>query len=103
MRWKEILYKRPLRRPIDEPTREAINHEFSRRRHQIPGPAELHWHQENTRFTIRSRGIAFNVHFTHEDLVVDAELSLAARILATRKNREKAVQFIESVADELGL
>jgi hypothetical protein len=65
-------------------------------------PAELHWHQDQPRFTIRSKGLSFLARFTREDLVADAELSLAARMLATRKDREQAVQFIESVATDLG-
>jgi hypothetical protein len=83
--------------------REAISSEFSRRRHEIPVPAELHWHQEKPQFMIRSEWLSFIVHFTHEDLVVDAELSLAAKMFATRKHREDAVKIIESVAENLGL
>jgi hypothetical protein len=66
-------------------------------------PAELHWHREKPQFTIQSEWLSFIVHFTAEDLVVDAELSLTAKMLATRKHREDAVNFIESVADHLGL
>ena len=58
---------------------------------------------EKPQFTIRSEWLSFIVHFTHEDLVVDAELTLAAKMLATRKHREDAVKFIESIADDLGL
>jgi hypothetical protein len=43
------------------------------------------------------------VHFTPENLVVDAEMSLAAKVLATKENRENAVRFIESIANDLGL
>jgi hypothetical protein len=100
---KETWFRRPLRQPIDETTRRAISDEFSRRRHEIPVPAELHWHQEKPQLTIRSKWLSFVVHFTHEELVVDAELSLAAKMLATRKHREEAVKVIESVADDLGL
>ncbi len=66
-------------------------------------PAELHWHREKPQFMIRSEWLSFIVHFTPEDLVVDAELSLAAKMLATRRHREDAVKIIESVADNLGL
>ncbi|MGP0062213.1 MAG: hypothetical protein ACLQGP_01255 [Isosphaeraceae bacterium] len=83
--------------------REAISSEFSRRRHEIPVPAELHWHQEKPQFVIRSKWLSFIVHFTPEDLVVDAELTLAAKMFATQTHREKAVKIIESVADHLGL
>jgi hypothetical protein len=103
MRWTETLHRRPLRRPIDEPTRAAINTEFSRRRHEIPIPTELHWHRDKPQFTIRSKWLSFVVHFTPENLVVDAEMSLAAKVLATKENRENAVRFIESIANDLGL
>src|SRR5512135_1003955 len=103
MRWKETLYQRRLRRPFDGPTREAINTEFLRRRHEIPMPAELHWDREQPRLTIRSKWLSFVVHFGHEVLVVEAELTLAAKMLATPENRRSAVQFIESIANDLGL
>ena len=54
-------------------------------------------------FTIRSTWLTFVVRFTHEQLVVDAELSLAAKMLATNENRQTAVRFIESIANDLGL
>ena len=83
--------------------REAISSEFLRRRHEIPIPAELHWHHQKPQFIIQSEWLSFIVHFTQEDLVVDAELTLAAKMFATRKHREEAVKIIESVADHLGL
>jgi hypothetical protein len=103
MRWKETVYKRRLKRPLDPPTREAISTEFSRRRHEIPIAAELHWHAEKPEFTIRSKLLSFIVSFTPDLLVVDAELSLAAKVLATKENRETAVKFIDSIANDLGL
>ncbi len=103
MRWKETLYQRRLRRPIDAPTRQAIDTEYQRRRHEIPLPTELHWHAEKPQFTIRSKLLSLIVHFTHDLMVVDAELTLAAKLLATKENRETAVRFIESIANDLGL
>jgi hypothetical protein len=103
MRWKETLYSRRLRRPIDSPTREAINQAYLRRRHEIPVPTELHWHAHEPRFTIRSALMSFVVRFTPEVLVVDAELTLAAKVLATKDNRASAVRIIEAIAEELGL
>lgn len=64
---------------------------------------ELHWHHEKPQFTIRSQWLSFIVHFTPELLVVDAELSLAAKVMATQENRATAVRFIDSLATELGL
>jgi hypothetical protein len=43
------------------------------------------------------------VNFTNDDLVVNAELSLAAKMLATPANRQHAVQLIETIANDLGL
>ncbi len=103
MRWKETLHKRPLRRPLDEPTRHAISTAYARRRAEIPLPTELHWHAEKPQFTIRSQLLSFVVHFTAEHMVVDAEYSLAAKMLATKENRATAVRFIDAIADDLGL
>jgi hypothetical protein len=103
MRWKEKLYERALKRPIDDQTKATIHSEFYRRRNQIPVPAELSWHAAKSELTIRAKGIAFVVNFTHDRMVVDAELSLAAKLFATDENRRHAVRFIESVADDLNL
>jgi hypothetical protein len=92
-----------LKRPIDEPTRTAITAEFARRRHQLPVPAEIEWHPEKPQFTIHSKWLSFIVHFADDDLVVNAELSLTARMLATPANRQHAVQLIETIANDLGL
>jgi hypothetical protein len=103
MRWKEKLYERPLKRPIDDKTRAAIQSEFRRRKKQIPMPTELAWDVAKPELTIRSKGISFIVQFTQERMVVDAELSLAAKMFATEANRRHAVRFIESVANDLNL
>ena len=103
MRFKEKLYERPLKRPLDDQTRAAIHSEFRRRRNQIPVPAELSWHVAKPELTIRSQWISFVVDFSQERMVVGAEMSLAAKMLATDENRRHAVKFIESVADQLNL
>jgi hypothetical protein len=100
----EKLLERPLRRPLDEETRRAIESEYKRRRHEIPIPTELKWHATHPQFTIRSPLLSFIVNFTADErLVVDAELSMAARLMASDANRKQAVQFIESIAVDLGL
>ncbi len=66
-------------------------------------PTELHWHAEKPQFTIRSKLLSFVVYFSHDLLVVDAELTLAAKLMATKENRETAVKFIDSLANDLGL
>jgi hypothetical protein len=103
MRWKEKLYERKLKRPLDDKTRAAIQSEFGRRRDQIPVPTEMSWSASKPELTIRSQWISFIVHFTQERMVVNAELSLAAKMFATAENRQHAVHFIESVADDLNL
>jgi hypothetical protein len=103
MRWKEKLYERPLKRPIDEETRVAIHSELHRRRRQLPIPTELTWSGGRPELTIRSQWISFIVLFMPERMVVNAELSFAAKMFATDENRRHAVQFIESVADDLNL
>jgi len=97
------LYERKLKRPIDEKMRAAIHAEFRQRRDQIPMPTELSWNTSKPELTIRSRWISFIVNFTRERMVVDAELSLAAKMFATEENRRHAVDFIESVANDLNL
>jgi hypothetical protein len=103
MPWKEKLYERPLKRAIDDQTRAAIQAEFRRRQDQIPMPTVLTWNTAKPELTIRSRWISFIVHFTHERMVVSAELSAAAKMFATKENRRHAVRFIESVANDLNL
>ncbi len=103
MRSREKLYERRLRRPIDDDARKAIHSAYLKRRHEIPVPTELHWHEDKTQFSIRSSLLSFNVGYGKELLVVEAELSLAARLMATKEHRRQAVAMIESIADELGL
>jgi hypothetical protein len=100
----EKLFERRLRRPIDAETLQAIEKEYQKRRHEIPIPTELRWHATHPQFTIRSPLLSFIVNFTADErMVVNAELSLAARLLASDANRQQAVDFIESIAGDLGL
>jgi hypothetical protein len=104
MPWNELLYERKLKKPFDAPMRQALDSEYQRRRHEIPIPTEIRWHASESKFTIRSSMLSFHVHFTPDHrLVVNAELSLAAKLLATPQNRQDAVRFIESIASDVGL
>jgi hypothetical protein len=100
----EKLFERRLRRPLDEATRRAIDSEYQRRRHEIPIPTQMKWHQSHSQFTISSPLLSFIVNFTPDErMVVDAEMSFAGRMLASDANRKQAVAFIESIAVDLGL
>ena len=103
MRSREKLYERRLRRPIDADLREAIDSAYQRRKHEIPVATELHWHASKPEFSIRSSWMSFNVGYTPERLTVEAELSMAARLMVTDAHRKQAVAVIDSIADELGL
>src|SRR5262249_5718526 len=103
MRWKEKLYERRLKRPLDDSTRIAITDEFQRRQHLIPGGADLEWSDTAPELTIRSRWISFLVEFHDKSMIVTAELSLAAKLLATDENRRRAVEFVDDLMDELNL
>ncbi len=103
MAWREKLYERPLKRPVDSPTMEAIRSEYQRRKHEIPVPSELLENPAKPEMTIKTRWLSFIVQFTKETMRVDAELSLAAKVLATNENRKVAVQFIDSIANDLNL
>ena len=103
MPWKETLYERRLKRPLDERIREEISSLFSRRRAEIPVPAELSWHHSRPEFTIASKWLSFVGRFTAEMLIVEAELTWAAKMMATDEHRRAAVQFIDSLANDLNL
>jgi hypothetical protein len=100
---KERLYERPLARALDEQTRSAIEAELERRRDELPVPFDLVWKPGNQSLSIASKWATFLVHFDDGRMVVDAELSLAARVFATQQNRQKLIELISEVADELKL
>lgn len=103
MAWREKLYERALKRPVDHTTLDAIRSEFDRRKHEIPVAAELLQNPAKPEMTIKTKWLSFIVQFTKETMRVDAELSLAAKVLATNENRQVAVNFIDSIANDLNL
>ncbi|MDR3620104.1 MAG: hypothetical protein P4L85_12195 [Paludisphaera borealis] len=104
MAWKEKLYERPLRRPLDDGALEAVRSEYHKRRHEIPVPSELVLHPTKPELmTIKTKWLSLVIQFHQEKLTIDAELSLAAKMMATDQNRKLAVQFIDSIADDLNL
>jgi hypothetical protein len=90
-------------RAFDEELRLAIEAEFQRRRHEIPIPVRLTWGQGEPSFLIASQWASFLVSFTQNRLIVDAQLSLAAKMLATERNRQSVIDIINSIADDLKL
>jgi hypothetical protein len=103
MGWKERLFERPLSRAFDDETRRAIDAEFQRRRNEIPVPIRMTWGQGEPSLLLASHWASFLVSFAHGRLIVDAQLSLAAKMLATEKNRQSLIDMINSIADELKL
>jgi len=103
MAWRETLYERTLKRPVDHEALDALRDEFLRRKHEIPVASELVENRHKPEMTIKTKWLSFIIHFTEETMRVDAELSLAARMLATQSNRRTAVQFIDSIVDSLDL
>jgi len=100
---RERLYERELSRALDDQARQEIEAEFHRRRHEIPIPVDFAWNHSRSSITIGSKFVSFLIHFAQGRMVVDAELSFAARMLATDKNRRQVVSLISSVADDLQL
>ncbi len=100
---RERLYERPLTREFDDQARQEIEAEFHRRRHEIPIPVDFSWNKTQSSITIGSKWVSFLIHFVNDRMVVDAELSFTAKMLATEKNRKQVVGLISSVADDLRL
>ena len=67
---KETLLERPLRKPLDDATRRAIEGEYRKRKHEIPVPTEMRWHATSPQFTIRSPLMSFVVNFTPDERLV---------------------------------
>jgi len=99
----EPLYERPLRRPFDERTRQAINAEYQRRRHEAPIPTEIHWHPSLPEFILKARGLTIIGRFTEEKFIVAAQLSLPLRLIANDGHRHQARLLIHEIAEGLDL
>jgi hypothetical protein len=63
----------------------------------------LRWSASKPEFSVVTQWLSLLARFTPELLVVDAEMTLAAKVFATAENRKTAVRIIESLADDLGL
>jgi hypothetical protein len=100
---RDTLYERTLKRPLDANLRTAIDREAAERCRHIPFPTECGWDGQNPVYAIRSSLASFFATFTAERLIVTAELSLAARLAATERNRRLAIEMITAVADKLDL
>src|SRR5262245_5864332 len=102
MAWRETVYRRRLRRPFGESDRREIDALYHRKRHELPLPTELHWHPVEPRFTVASRWASVFASFAPDQLVVDAELTLPARMLITPAHRRDAVRLLDNLLDDLG-
>lgn len=103
MPWTETLYERPLRRPFDEAVRDAIETEYHRRRHELPVATELFWHRSQPQFTLKSQWLSFVGRFQGLRLIIDAELTFAARMMITDQHRREAVLVIDQIVQALDL
>ena len=96
----------PDTHPGDEKAKQRfqeISAAYTRRRSEIPVPTELRWHPSRPEFVIASKWLSFVGRFTPEHLVVDAELTWAAKMMATDEHRQNAVRFIDTIANDLNL
>lgn len=100
---RERLCDRPLKRPLDDEARTGFEAEYHRRKHLIPTPTEFAWDHDRSGFSVRSRWASLFVRFGTDRMVVDADLSLAARMMATDQHRRAAVAFLDGIAADLGL
>lgn len=100
---KERLYERALTRPIDDQARREIEDALIRKRSEIDVPLEIRRTDGGSSFTISSTWASFLVQFGGDRMIVDAELSWAARMFATEENRRHVVRFISDIADDLKL
>ena len=103
MAWREKLYERRLKRPVSSQTLEADALGVSPAKARDPRADELFDHPTRPEMTIKSKWLSFIVQFNKETMRVDAELSLAAKMLATTENRQVAIQFIDRIANDLNL
>jgi len=104
MTTSERLHKRPLRRPINAETLARLRSEYHKRRNDLGIASELVDHPGDPhRMTIKSRWASLDFRFHDQMMIVDARLSLAARLMATEHNRRRVVRFIDDLADELDL
>ncbi len=103
MPWRERLYERPLRRPLDDKVRAGLDRAVAARRSQFPMITGADWHPSRPELTIRTPIVSFVVRFADGAARVDAEMTLAGKLLASDANRRLAIRFIEEIAVEVGL
>lgn len=99
----ETLYERNLKRPLGDAQREAIAREAAERCRRLPFPVDASWNGSDSIFTISSSLATLTASFSDGKLVVSAELSLAARLVANAHTRQRAAEIIGSIADHLDL
>ena len=66
-------------------------------------PVELVWLEEKDQCMLKSTWLSFNFVFTPEVMTVTADMTFAAKMMATPENKKRAVKIISEVADNLDL
>jgi Cu2+-exporting ATPase len=99
----ECLFERPCKRPLDDGLKRAILDAASGRSDQLPFQAEFEWHADDPVLKLKSSILPMYAAFAPGRIAVYAKLSPATRMLVSEANRQRAIRFIEEIADELDL
>lgn len=97
------LHERELKRPMDEEGRRALEEAVDRMRERLPIVSKLAWEEEGKTLALRSKMASLLIRMVEERLIVEAELSLAARMMAKKEHVARATRMVEGLADDLGL
>ncbi len=99
----ELLVERTIARDLDDRMRKEILVEIDRRRDELDVDFDAIWSDGEPVLTVDSRMFMLTVVFQEKRYRVYAKLSLAARMFARDRERERAVEFIDSIARDLDL
>ena len=99
----ELLVERSIARDLDDRLRSAILVEIDRRSDEIDIDFSASWREGEPVLTVKSRMFTLTVVFQGKRYLVYAKLSPAARMFARDRERERAVEFIDSIARDLDL
>ncbi len=104
MAWREKLYERQLKRPVDSGDTQGDPRRVRAAAARDPGAARsCSDHPSKPEMTIKTRWLSFIVQFNKETLT-GRRRALAGRQDARHpENRQVAVEFIDSIANDLNL